>query len=311
MNRHSALRRAARLPVIAFAILGASLARAATTPSPSPTWEEAGAAYQAGNWRAAAQAYEAITRREPGSGRAWYRMATSYAKLGNLDAAIPAYTKAEAIGQNPLVQFDLACAYARSGDKAKALDWLNKAAAGGFRSTERMKTDPALASLRGSDEFASLSKKVETNERPCQYDAAFRQFDFWVGDWQVKSPEGTPAGTNSITIENGQCWIHEHWVGTIGGAGESFNFYNSTTKKWHQTWVDDQGQVAEFDGDLRDGAMVMEGYRQGTNGSRIPARLTLTPRPDGTVRQLGENSSDGGKTWTTLYDLVYVRKAAN
>ncbi len=277
---------------------------------PSPTWEQAGAAYQAGNWKAAAQAYEAITKREPGSGRAWYRLATSYAKLGNLDAAIPAYIKAEAIGQNPLVQFDLACAYARSGDKAKALDWLDKAATGGFRSTERMKNDPDLASVRGSEAFSALTQRVEANERPCSHDPAFRQFDFWVGEWQVKSPEGAAAGTNSITIENGDCWIHEHWV-SVGGNGESFNFYNPTTKKWHQTWVDDQGQVAEFDGGLRDGAMAMEGYRQGTNGSRIPARLTLTPRSDGSVRQLGENSTDGGKTWTVLYDLTYVRKAAN
>ena len=289
----------------------ATAAAATPSPSPSPTWEEAGAAYQAGNWKAAAQAYEAITKREPGSGRAWYRLATCYAKLGNLDAAIPAYIKAEAIGQNPLVQFDLACAYARSGDKAKALDWLDKAAANGFRSTERMKNDPDLASVRGSEAFTALTQRVEANERPCAHDPAFRQFDFWVGEWQVKSPEGAAAGTNSITIENGDCWVHEHWVGAMGGNGESFNFYNPTTKKWHQTWVDDQGQVAEFDGELRDGAMVMEGYRQGTDGSRIPARLTLTPRPDGSVRQLGENSTDGGKTWSILYDLTYVRKAAN
>lgn len=310
MNRQSVLRAAVLFPFTAFSILAASIAVAATTPSPSPSWEQAGAAYQAGDWKAAAQAYEAITKREPGSGRAWYRLATSYAKLGNLDAAIPAYLKAEAIGQNPLVQFDLACAYARSGDKAKALDWLDKAAAGGFRSTEGMKNDPDLSSVRGSEAFTAIAQRVEANERPCAHDPAFRQFDFWVGEWQVKSPEGAPAGTNSITIENGDCWVHEHWVG-MGGNGESFNFYNPTTKKWHQTWLDDQGQVAEFDGDLRDGAMVMEGYRQGVNGSRIPARLTLTPRPDGTVRQLGENSNDSGKTWTTLYDLTYVRKGAN
>lgn len=283
---------------------------AAADPPASPTWDQAGAAYQKGDWSAAATAYDAITKREPGSGRAWYRLATCYAKLGKLDAAIPAYLKAEAIGQNPLVRFDLACAYARSGEKAKAMEWLDKAASGGFRSTERMKNDPDLASVRGTDAFAALTHRVETNERPCAHDPAYRQFDFWVGEWQVKSPEGAPAGTNSITIENGDCWVHEHWVG-MGGNGESFNFYNPTTKKWHQTWVDDQGQVAEFDGALMNGAMAMEGYRQGTAGARIPARLTLTPLPDGSVRQLGENSTDGGKTWTVLYDLTYVRKGGD
>jgi len=83
---------------------------------------------------------------------------------------------------------------------------------------------------------------------------------------------------------------------------------NPTTKTWHQTWVDDQGEVAEFDGRFENGAMRLEGYRQGPNGSRIPACLTLTPSPDGRVRQLGENSTDGGKTWTVLYDLFYTRE---
>ncbi|MGH7681257.1 MAG: tetratricopeptide repeat protein [Candidatus Eiseniibacteriota bacterium] len=308
MNRFRVHAAAVLACLLALSTTPPRVASAATDPAASPTWDQAGAAFQKGDWKAAADAYAAIAKREPGSGRAWYRLATCNAKLGKLDAAIPAYLKAEAIGQNPLVQFDLACAYARSGDKAKAMDWLDKAAAGGFRSTERMKNDPDIASLRGSEGFAALTLKVEANERPCSHDPAYRQFDFWVGEWQVKSREGAPAGTNSITIENGDCWVHEHWL-SPGGNGESFNFYNPTTQKWHQSWVDDQGQVAEFDGGLKDGAMAMEGYRQGTAGARIPARLTLTPLPDGTVRQLGENSTDGGKTWTILYDLIYVRKA--
>ena len=68
--------------------------------------------------------------------------------------------------------------------------------------------------------------------------------------------------------------------------------------------------IAEFDGDFREGAMRLEGYREGPDKGRIPARLTLTPRSDGTVRQLGENSTDGGKTWTVLYDFIYARKKA-
>jgi hypothetical protein len=74
--------------------------------------------------------------------------------------------------------------------------------------------------------------------------------------------------------------------------------------------VDDQGGVAEFEGDFRDGAMRLEGYRQGTANNRIPAKLTFTPNPDGTVRQLGENSMDGGTTWTVIYDLTYVKRGS-
>jgi hypothetical protein len=231
----------------------------------------------------------------------------SQAKLGKPKDAIPAYLRADAIGQNPIVRYGLACAYTQLGDTTQAFAWLEKAVTSGFRSVEQMKTDEDLAPLRGSAHFSALVQRVEWNLRPCAHVSENRQFDFWLGDWQVRSKEGTVVGKNSITVENSDCWIHEHWDGGLGGAGESFNFYNATTKKWHQTWVDDQGEIAEFDGDFHDGAMRLEGYRQGPGQVRIPARLTLTPLPDGTVRQLGENSMDEGKTWTVLYDFIYAK----
>jgi hypothetical protein len=37
-------------------------------------------------------------------------------------------------------------------------------------------------------------------------------------------------------------------------------------------------------------------------------RLTFFPVSADEVRQLGESSTDGGKTWKTQYDLYYHRK---
>lgn len=293
--------------VITSWILTTPPAAVSAAATPFPAWEQAGDAYEKGDWKTAAEAYGAITKREPGNGRAWYRLGVSDAKLGKPKDAITAYLRADAIGQNPVVRYGLACAFTQLGDSAQAFAWLEKAIASGFRSAEQMKKDEDLTPLRGSAHFSALVQRAEWNQRPCAHLPEDRQFDFWLGDWQVRSPEGTVAGQNSITVENGDCWIHEHWAGGLGGSGESFNFYNATTKKWHQTWVDDQGEIAEFDGVFRDGAMRLEGYRQGPGQTRIPARLTLTPLPDGTVRQLGENSNDGGKTWTVLYDLLYAR----
>ena len=307
MNRRHAPLRTATLVLVSFLLLAPAPPH--THAAASPTWQEAGDAYQKGDWKRAAEAYEAITKSEPASGRAWYRLGASYARLGRLDEAIAAYLEADAIGQSPLVRYNLACAHARRGDREQALAWLEKAAASGFRSAETMQKDEELASLRKTERFAAVVKLVERNDRPCAHVAEHRQLDFWVGEWQVTTPEGSPAGHNSITRGNGDCWIHEHWTSAIAGSGQSFNFYNPTTKTWHQTWVDDQGEVAEFDGRFENGAMRLEGYRQGPNGSRVPARLTLTPSPDGRVRQLGENSTDGGKTWTVLYDLFYTRGA--
>jgi hypothetical protein len=38
--------------------------------------------------------------------------------------------------------------------------------------------------------------------------------------------------------------------------------------------------------------------------------MTFTPIDHDTVRQHGELSTDGGKSWTTNYELYYHRRAA-
>jgi tetratricopeptide (TPR) repeat protein len=310
---HQGTNGAAAMALVVLAGLASAypVAFGAASPAPkSPTWEEAGDYFQKSDWKNAAAAYDAITKREPGSARAWYRLGFSLARQGRFADAVPAYQKAEAIGNNPLVMVHLACAYAQIGDTTQAFTWLERAADGNFRQADQLKGDADLTPIRGTARFAAVLARVERNARPCAHIAEHRQLDFWLGDWECRTPDGVLVGHNAITLADGDCAIHEHWTDVQGGEGQSFNFYNQTTQQWHQSWVDDQGEVAEFDGRFREGAMRLEGYRQGPGGTRIPARLTLTPAPDGSVRQLGENSNDAGKTWTILYDLKYTKRKA-
>ena len=68
--------------------------------------------------------------------------------------------------------------------------------------------------------------------------------------------------------------------------------------------MDSGGAVTVFEGGVRDGAMVLEA--PGRAGSI--QRMTVSPEPDGSVRQRGESSSDGGATWTPGYDFRYRRR---
>jgi hypothetical protein len=43
-------------------------------------------------------------------------------------------------------------------------------------------------------------------------------------------------------------------------------------------------------------------------GQQVMQRISWTPGPDGSVRQLWETSADGGKTWETAFDGKYVKK---
>ena len=135
----------------------------------------------------------------------------------------------------------------------------------------------------------------------------FRQLDFWVGEWDVFLGD-VKAGTNRITSEENGCVVHEHWRGTQGGSGQSFNFYDRRTKKWRQVWISGNGSVLDVSGGLVDGTMAYAGETVQPDGTRVQHRLSFTPNADGTVRQLWRTSADGGATWNTVWDGRYVRQ---
>jgi hypothetical protein len=137
-------------------------------------------------------------------------------------------------------------------------------------------------------------------ESPCA-DPARRQFDFWLGEWQVHDPTGREVGHNRITALFDGCALREEWRGAGGVQGTSLNTYSAATGLWHQTWVDSSGDLLLLDGGLVEGAMVLEG----TSGN-ARQRITWSVEPDGTVRQLWETSTDGG-AWQTAFDGRYSR----
>jgi hypothetical protein len=134
----------------------------------------------------------------------------------------------------------------------------------------------------------------------------FRQFDFWVGSWEVTA-RGVVAGRNEVTLEEGGCVLHEHWSGSKGGTGQSFNIYDRGEKLWHQFWVDNSGTVLHLSGGLSDGVMLLAGTTTTAEGERVHQRLRFTPNPDGTVRQLWEQSPDGER-WSVVFDGLYRRQ---
>lgn len=146
-------------------------------------------------------------------------------------------------------------------------------------------------------------------KRACDAPEA-HQFDFWIGDWNVTTPDGKQAGTNRIDAVLGGCAIQEHWAGVRGMTGTSLNMFIPSKGQWHQTWIDDRGSLLLLDGQFQDGAMVLTGEGKPKAGSTTPSRERITwSRLDGDdVRQLWEQSQDGGTTWTVVFDGHYHKK---
>ena len=140
-------------------------------------------------------------------------------------------------------------------------------------------------------------------------------FDFWIGDWNVTTPDGKPAGTNRIESVAGGRGLYENWEGAAqpnvqpGGSGKSLNAFNPAKNQWQQFWVGSGGNVLELAGGLLDGKMVLvSAERPLRDGRKVTNRITWTPNADGSVRQHWEQSFDAGVTWTTAFDGHYARK---
>ncbi len=147
-----------------------------------------------------------------------------------------------------------------------------------------------------------------TKPAPCSA-PQHRQFDFWLGDWTVRDPAGRDVGQNHLEAAHGGCVMLERWEGRGNFTGSSLTAYDAALRRWHQTWMDSQGAVMELDGGLVDGSMVLEGDSPDlTAGTTAHNRLTWTALPDGRVRQWWQQSSDGGKSWATVFDGYYTRK---
>ena len=144
---------------------------------------------------------------------------------------------------------------------------------------------------------------VPETVKPCST-PEFRQFDFWLGDWNVESAASPgKVSRNRITLINGGCTIREEYTTRGGYEGTSLNFYDAARKVWHQTWIDNQGGALYLEGGLQGKAMVLATV---TDPQEVQ-RITWTPLDDGRVRQHWETTGDGGKTWTTAFDGYYRR----
>ncbi len=149
---------------------------------------------------------------------------------------------------------------------------------------------------------------------PCS-NPVYREFDFWIGDWEAFATNGKKAGDSKISVILDSCIILEEWTSTAANngfryAGKSFNTYNASTGQWQQTWVDNAAASTEYlMGKFETDKIIFETnpfkFSKDTTAIR---KLTFFNLGKDKVRQLGEITKNNGQAWITEYDLEYRRK---
>lgn len=158
---------------------------------------------------------------------------------------------------------------------------------------------------------------AQTGKLPCSR-PEYRQFDFWLGEWEAFGTNGQKAGDSKISLILDSCIILEEWTSAsvqqgLRYAGKSFNTYNSTTKQWQQTWVDNVGGTNEYmHGKFENQQIIFSSTPFKLSKDTMAIRkMTFTNLSTAKLRQHGEISKDNGVTWSTEYDLEYRRTRIN
>ena len=135
---------------------------------------------------------------------------------------------------------------------------------------------------------------------PCSQ-PAFREFDFWVGDWDVFEVGGQKIAQARIDPILDGCVLHEDYQQSDEHNGQSYTIYDGAKHLWHQSWVTNRGERLEIEGKFENGEMVLSGEDQAAG--RL-VRGIWKPE-NGGVRETAVTSSDRGKTWKPWFDIVF------
>jgi hypothetical protein len=287
----------------------------------APAIVAADSAYNARKYPLALERYEAALTAAPAN--LSVRLKAGYAAFNGGDLArarghFRAIIDAAPASGAPYAKAGLALVNAREGKTGPALDMIDSAVAAGYANYTVLDEEQALDPVRTDPRLVAARSRAYASAHPCAGDSAARAFDFWVGSWDVfVNGTSVQAGVNTIESVAGGCAILENWstvTGHLAGppsSGKSLNFVDPATGKWKQVWMGSfKGQNNYENGTFSDGAMRFTYSRQNPQGQPVTGRFTFHHLGPNRVRQLQESSTDGGATYSVVYDFIYIRQGS-
>jgi ketosteroid isomerase-like protein len=163
-----------------------------------------------------------------------------------------------------------------------------------------------VVALLPADRPASAAPPLReaSSAAPCAA-PEYRQFDFWVGDWDVYNVAGGDKVAHVVVARVlDACALREDYRGANGTYGQSYSVYDASRKVWHQTSVTNRGQLLTVEGGPEGDRMMLAGSYRDAHGDETRVRGTWKP-VEGGVRETAVTSGDGGKTWKPWFDLLF------
>jgi tetratricopeptide (TPR) repeat protein len=301
-------------PLLLFLVLFSAIAPAAISQvADRPSFQRADSLFFALDYKNAKPLYEKLISDTSHDALHLNRLGFSLYSIGNYTAAENYYKRALASGATAGLKASILSRLARTaaagGQDRTAMDEIDSAISLGYINYHELDSVIDFNRLRSNARFKQLRDKIFNSLYPCANDPHSREFDFWIGEWQVYAT-GTNnyVGHSLIQKISVGCALLENWQSPLS-EGKSLNFVDDSTNKWRQVWVGSyaNGKQDFVNGEYRDSAMRFTFETKDAGGRRQIGRFIFYNQGPDQVRQFNEISSDEGKTWVTSYDFTYKR----
>jgi tetratricopeptide (TPR) repeat protein len=263
--------------------------------------------FQSQQWKQAKEKYQLYLTDTVTNPITWSRLGFCNYNLGLYQQSIRNYEKALTFNPPPpiknIIELRLARSYGQLKNEKEVMQWLAKAVQSGYSDVTEVEKLKDFDAYRQTPSFKDVYKKLYNNAYPCSADPKKREFDFWIGEWDVFQNGTTQLVGHSIVHKiSGECALLENWTASRGGGnGKSLNYFDAQASSWEQDWIGSMGGSQRYlNGVYKDSAMRFT-YEAMNNGKKITGNFIL-------VRQYQDSSTDGGKTFTVSYDFIYIRK---
>jgi len=143
-------------------------------------------------------------------------------------------------------------------------------------------------------------------------DRIYNAQDFSLGHWDVYM-DGKKIAEVIMEKKLDGCTISERWIAPEGQKGNGLGLfvYSSLVKAWHYLWTSDTGATTAFSGQItKPNEILYITEKPLENGKKRLRHWTLSLLPNGNVREFSVGTEDQGQSWTTEYDVLWVKKSA-
>ncbi len=156
--------------------------------------------------------------------------------------------------------------------------------------------------------FFSIITAQTTLKNPCS-SKEYKQFDFWIGNWNVYDGKGKLIGVNNIVKMPNACTIQENWTSkTSKNRGTSYNYYNNKDNSWNQVWIDNSGFSLILKGKFDNEKMILQSDVIKSKKVSYRNQIIWKKKKDNSVVQIWNYINDEGKVIKEVFKGVYKKK---